>query len=173
MPGVCKRPVDVRIYSLMKRQGVPHFAALALKIHRPRMTVGRILGGGAKLKPLAAHAKLAETLGVSLEDLAHILLDLGYGQRINRRDALLQERGISIRGLAKKMSLDPSNIHSIFDRSNQHLQLRVCRDISRGLACTLDELSNILFTTEVLHSDGPPITITHMTEFQNVITTGC
>jgi hypothetical protein len=146
----------------MKRQGVPHFAALAKKIYRPQMSVGRILGGESKLKHFAAHVRMAQVLGIAIDELAHILLDLSSGQRASKMTLLFQAAGISKNAAAKKLGVDINAIYSIFSVDNQHIQLDLCRDISRGLGCSLAELSNILLIGKDLYGSESTVSITHV-----------
>lgn len=172
MPTALKRELNPTIQELLQRQGLKDLAALSRKIGRyeQRITVYRTLLNDTKHEDLRTVYLMAQALThnpdqpVTLEKLAKWMLDFPHGQYINSLEKLMSEAGIASRyALAKRMGVDDMTVYRIFKPTYQYIQLKVCRDISKGLGCTLDKLSEILLSGGELSDHLSDVTIMPMT----------
>ena len=154
MPTALKRPLDPKIKELLQRQGLPDLAALSRKIQRYQGTVNRTIFDN-KLKDLQTYQKLAQALKVDIDMIASICLDFDNENSKKLFDNLMKTAQIAtLYRLSRLAGLDTHTVEHIYNGVYQCTQLKLVRDIARGLGCSLAALCEILLIEKPLLTQG-------------------
>lgn len=147
-------------------------AALASKSHQQKMHVYRVLRNQIQHKHVVTLLRLSRVFNLvnaegktDIDTLAHHALDFGEKHFQTWIRAEMIKNGIpSKRNLAIRAGLEEAQIFLITSSRYQYIQLRIYRNIARGLGVTLANLLDALLDGnpehELLTPLLPPVTVT-------------